>query len=136
MERLRELEQKYPEFVAPDSPTQRVSGRPAEGFPEFIHRRPMLSLENSYNIEELRAFDERCRKLAGGKALEYVAELKIDGLSLSIHYEDGVFVRGVTRGDGSRGEDVTSNVRTIRSIPLRLRVKASRDGAQIEVRGG
>jgi len=82
MERLRDLEQKHPEFVAPDSPTQRVAGRPAEGFPEFIHRRPMLSLDNSYNIEELRAFDERCRRLADGKATAYVAELKLDGLSL------------------------------------------------------
>jgi len=81
----------------------------------------MLSLDNSYSIDELRAFDERCRKLAGGRDIEYVTELKIDGLSLSIHYEDGVFVRGVTRGDGSRGEDVTSNVRTIRSVPLKLR---------------
>jgi DNA ligase (NAD+) len=135
MERLRDLEQKHPEFVAPDSPTQRVAGRPAEGFPEFIHRRPMLSLDNSYNIEELRAFDERCRRLAGGKPPEYVAELKIDGLSLSIHYEDGVFVRGVTRGDGSRGEDVTPNAKTIRSVPLMLPNDASDIAPEIEVRG-
>src|SRR5438067_1997893 len=135
MERLRDLEQKHPEFVAPDSPTQRVAGRSAEGFPEFIHRRPMLSLDNSYNIEELRAFDERCRRLAGGEAPEYVAELKIDGLSLSIHYEDGVFVRGVTRGDGFRGEDVTPNARTIRSVPLKLRNGASGIAREIEVRG-
>ena len=135
MERLRELERKHPEFVAPDSPTQRVAGRPAEGFPEFTHRRPMLSLENSYNIEELRAFDERCRRLAGGKAPEYVAELKIDGLSLSIHYEDGVFVRGVTRGDGFRGEDVTPNAKTIRSVPLKLRNGANDIARELEVRG-
>src|SRR5882762_4561466 len=119
--RLKEIEQKHPELITADSPTQRVSGRPAEGFAEVVHRRPMLSLDNSYGIEELRAFDERCRKLAGGKSPDYVAELKIDGLSLSIHYEDGLFVRGVTRGDGFRGEDVTSNVRTIRSVPLKLR---------------
>jgi DNA ligase (NAD+) len=111
-----------------------VGGRPAEGFPEFFHRRPMLSLDNSYNIDELRAFDERCRKLADGAALEYVAELKIDGLSLSTHYQDGLFVRGVTRGDGSRGEDVTANVRTIRSVPLKLRAKSS-PGRELEVRG-
>jgi DNA ligase (NAD+) len=135
MQQLRELEAKHPDLVTPDSPTQRVAGRPAEGFPEFIHRVPMLSLDNSYNIDELRAFDERCRKLAGGKSPEYVAELKIDGLSLSVHYEDGVFVRGVTRGDGSRGEDVSSNVRTIRSIPLKLRNKAQKIARQIEVRG-
>ena len=135
MQQLRELEAKHPELITPDSPTQRVSGQPAEGFPEFIHRVPMLSLDNSYNIDELRAFDERCRKLAGGKAPEYVAELKIDGLSLSVHYEDGVFVRGVTRGDGFRGEEVSSNVRTIRSIPLKLRNQEKTIAREIEVRG-
>ena len=135
IEKLRQLEEKYPEFVTPDSPTQRVGGRPAEGFPEFVHRRPMLSLDNSYNIEELRAFDERCRKLAGGRAFDYVTELKIDGLSLSIHYEDGMFVRGVTRGDGFRGEDVTPNAKTIRSVPLKLRNSAGKATREIEVRG-
>ena len=135
IEKLRTLEAQHPELITPDSPTQRVGGRPAEGFPEFVHRRPMLSLDNSYNIDELRAFDARCRKLAGDRPIEYVAELKIDGLSLSIHYADGVFVRGVTRGDGTRGEDVTSNVRTIRSIPLKLRDDAKRVAAEIEVRG-
>src|SRR5215471_9231287 len=135
MQQLRELEAKHPELIAPDSPTQRVAGQPAESFPEFFHRVPMLSLDNSYNIDELRAFDERCRKLAGGKTPEYVAELKIDGLSLSVHYEDGGFVRGVTRGDGFRGEDVSSNVRTIRSIPLTLRDKAQKISREIEVRG-
>jgi DNA ligase (NAD+) len=135
IEKLRKLEQQHPALITPDSPTQRVGGRPAEGFPEFVHRRPMLSLDNSYNIDELRAFDARCRKLAGERRIEYVAELKIDGLSLSIHYDNGVFVRGVTRGDGTRGEDVTSNVRTIRSIPLKLRDDAKRVAAEIEVRG-
>jgi DNA ligase (NAD+) len=135
IERLRALEEKHPELLTPDSPTQRVGGRPAEGFAEFVHHRPMLSLDNSYNIDELRAFDERCRKLAGGTAPDYVAELKIDGLSLSIHYEDGLFVRGVTRGDGSRGEDVSSNVRTIRSVPLRLRDGSEKVASEIEVRG-
>jgi len=135
IEKLRELETENPKFITPDSPTQRVGGRPAESFPEFVHRRPMLSLDNSYSIEELRAFDERCRKLAGGEAPDYVAELKIDGLSLSIHYEEGLFTRGVTRGDGFRGEDVTSNVRTIRSVPLKLSDKAEKAGREIEVRG-
>src|SRR5258706_5483555 len=134
IENLRQLEEKNPEFISPDSPTQRVGGKPAEAFPEFLHRRPMLSLDNSYNIDELRAYDERCRKLADGAALEYVAELKIDGLSLSSHYQDGLFVRGVTRADGQRGQDVTANVRTIRSVPLRLRAKSS-PGPEIEVRG-
>ncbi len=133
--KLRELEEQHPQLITPESPTQRVGGRPAEGFPEFVHRRPMLSLDNSYSIEELRAFDERCRKLAGGVAPDYVAELKIDGLSLSIHYQDGLFVRGVTRGDGSRGEDVTSNARTIRSVPLKLRSGAGKIAREIEVRG-
>jgi DNA ligase (NAD+) len=135
LEKLRTLEEQHPELITSDSPTQRVGGRPAEGFPEFVHRRPMLSLDNSYNIDELRAFDARCRKLAGDRSIEYVAELKIDGLSLSIHYDRDVFVRGVTRGDGTRGEDVTSNVRTIRSIPLKLRDDANRVASEIEVRG-
>ena len=130
--RLRALEEEHPEFLTPDSPTLRVGGRPAEGFEEYVHRRPMLSLDNSYNIEDLRAFDERCRKLADGRAFEYVAELKIDGLSLSVHYDGGVLARGVTRGDGRVGEDVTQNVRTIRSVPLRLKVDESGD---TEVRG-
>ena len=121
IEKLQALEQQYPEFITSDSPTQRVGGRPAEGFAEVVHRRPMLSLDNSYNIDELRAFDQRCQRLAEGRPLEYVAELKIDGLSLSLHYEDQILVRGVTRGDGRIGEDVTQNARTIRSIPLKLR---------------
>lgn len=135
IEKLRKLEEQHPDLITSDSPTQRVGGRPAEGLPEFVHRRPMLSLDNSYNIDELRAFDARCRKLAADRPIEYVAELKIDGLSLSIHYVDGVFVRGVTRGDGFRGEDVTTNVRTIRSIPLKLRDKAKQPAREIEVRG-
>ena len=134
VERLRALEEEHPEFRAPDSPTLRVGGRPAEGFAEYVHRRPMLSLDNSYNIEDLRAFDERCRRLADGRAFEYVAELKIDGLSLSVHFEHGVLVRGVTRGDGRVGEDVTPNVRTIRSVPLRLKGAAGGE-AEVEVRG-
>jgi DNA ligase (NAD+) len=121
MARLQALEAEHPELATPDSPTQRVGGRPAEGFDEYVHRRPMLSLDNSYNIEDLRAFDERIKRLADGRRLEYVAELKIDGLSISLHYERGLLMRGVTRGDGRRGEDVTQNVRTIRSIPLRLK---------------
>src|ERR687884_91721 len=132
--RLKQLEEEHPELVTPDSPTQRVGGRPAEGFAEYVHRRPMLSLDNSYNIEDLRAFDERCRKLADGRQFEYVAELKIDGLSLSVHYEGGVLVRGVTRGDGRVGEDVTQNVRTIRSVPLRLKGAAENE-SEVEVRG-
>lgn len=135
LERLQVLEAEHPEFITPDSPTQRVGGHPAEGFEEFVHRRPMLSLENSYNIDELRAFDERCQRLADGRTHEYVAELKIDGLSIALHYENGVLTRGVTRGDGQRGEDVTQNVRTIRSVPLRLKSGGNDIPSEIEVRG-
>ncbi|HEU4837110.1 MAG TPA: NAD-dependent DNA ligase LigA [Pyrinomonadaceae bacterium] len=134
MEKLQKLEAANPELITPDSPTQRVGGRPAEGFPEVVHTRQMLSLDNSYNIDELRAFDERCRRLAEGRKLEYVAELKIDGLSLSLQYENGLLVRGVTRGDGRIGEDVTQNARTIRSVPLRLKSQAKQIDA-LEVRG-
>jgi DNA ligase (NAD+) len=125
LEKLQKLEKEHPDQITPDSPTQRVGGRPAEGFSEVVHRRPMLSLDNSYNIDELRAFDQRCRRLADGRALEYVAELKIDGLSLALHYESQILRRGVTRGDGRIGEDVTQNARTIRSIPLKLRAKGT-----------
>ncbi|MDQ5845357.1 MAG: NAD-dependent DNA ligase LigA [Acidobacteriota bacterium] len=135
LESLQELEQQHPEYITPDSPTQRVGGRPAQGFAEVVHRRPMLSLDNSYNIEELRAFDQRCQRLAEGRPLDYVAEMKIDGLSLSLHYEDQVLARGVTRGDGRIGEDVTQNARTIRSIPLKLGAKAKPIANEIEVRG-
>ena len=143
LEQLKELEQQHPHLVTPDSPTQRVGGRPAEGFAEVVHRRPMLSLDNSYNIDELRAFDLRCQRLAEGRSLEYVAELKIDGLSLALHYENQILVRGVTRGDGRIGEDVTQNARTIRSVPLRLRVPATTsdsskqkpENSPLEVRG-
>src|SRR5437868_11554459 len=133
--RLQQLEEENPKLVMPDSPTQRVGGRPAESFPEYIHRRPMLSLDNSYNIEDLRAFDERCRKLADGRPFEYVAELKIDGLSISLHYDRGVLARGVTRGDGRRGEDVTQHVRTTRGIPLQLKETAEGVEAEGQVRG-
>ena len=135
LEELQKLEEAYPELVTPDSPTQRVGGRPAEGFPEVVHTRQMLSLDNSYNIDELRAFDDRCRRLAEGRPLEYVAELKIDGLSLSLQYENSVLARGVTRGDGRIGEDVTQNARTIRSVPLRLKPQAKKIDGTLEVRG-
>jgi len=131
---LERLEADHPEIVTPDSPTQRVAGRPVEGFETVEHAVPMLSLDNVYNDEELRAFDERVRKGAGlgGAPVAYVAELKIDGLSIALTYEDGVLARGATRGDGSRGEDVTANVRTIRAIPLSLRHGPR---GRVEVRG-
>jgi len=138
LRKLQKLEQQHPDQITPDSPTQRVGGKPAEGFSQVVHRRPMLSLDNSYNLEELRAFDLRCQRLADGKHVDYVAELKIDGLSLSLHYEKQLLARGVTRGDGRVGEDVTLNARTIRSIPLRLRSEISNlksENAELEVRG-
>jgi DNA ligase (NAD+) len=131
---LEHLEAEYPDLVSPDSPTQRVAGRPTEGFPTVEHLAPMLSLDNAYDEDDLRAFDERLRKGAGlgEAAVPYVAELKIDGLSIALTYENGRLVRGATRGDGMRGEEVTANVRTIRSIPLGLR---SGPTGRIEVRG-
>jgi DNA ligase (NAD+) len=138
MKDLEALEHEHPDLVTPDSPTARVGGRPVESFASVEHLVPMLSLDNSYNTEELAAFDERLRRALADQgavddALGYVAELKIDGLSISLTYEDRRLVRGVTRGDGTRGEDVTSNVRTIRAIPLTLPPTA--DGGTLEVRG-
>jgi DNA ligase (NAD+) len=131
---LERLEADHPDLLTADSPTQRVAGRPIEGFATVQHVEPMLSLDNAYTEEELRAFDERVRKGAGlGNApVAYVAEMKIDGLSIALTYEDGRLLRGATRGDGSRGEDVTANVRTIRAIPLRLR---GGPAGRIEIRG-
>jgi DNA ligase (NAD+) len=131
---LERLEAENPDLVTPDSPTRRVAGRPTEGFPTVEHVAPMLSLDNAYDEDELRAFDERVRRGAGlgDKPVPYVAELKIDGLSIALTYENGRLTCGATRGDGVRGEDVTANVRTIRSIPLSLR---GAPGGRIEVRG-
>ena len=133
MRELQAIEAAHPELVTPDSPTQRVGGRPAEGFATVDHIAPMLSLDNAYTDEDLRAFDERVRKgLGATESPAYIAELKIDGLSIALTYDDGRLVRGATRGDGVRGEDVTLNVRTIRAVPLALR-----DGppGTLEIRG-
>lgn len=130
---LVDLEAAHPDLITSDSPTQRVSGRPAAGFETARHLRPMLSLDNAYSSEELAAFDERVRRGLGvDEPVAYVAELKIDGLSIAVTYDGGVFVRGVTRGDGVVGEDVSSNVRTIQAIPLRLR---NAPAGRLEVRG-
>src|SRR3989454_5657861 len=123
MRRLEELEHLHPELVTPDSPTQRVGGQPAEEFPKVRHAVPMLSLDNTYSVEELKDFERRVRELSGRSKIEYVGELKLDGLSMALTYEDGVLTHGVTRGDGTEGEDVTPNVKTIRSVPLRLEAK-------------
>lgn len=132
MHQLQELEAAHPDLVTPDSPTQRVGGRPAEGFVTVTHLRPMLSLDNAFDEGELRAFDERVRRGLGGATAAYVCELKVDGLSIALTYEDGRLIRGATRGDGERGEDVTANVRTIRAIPLSL---TAAPRGRIEIRG-
>ncbi|MGB2914502.1 MAG: NAD-dependent DNA ligase LigA [Pyrinomonadaceae bacterium] len=131
LERLKALETEHPDLVTPDSPTQRVGGKAASLKP-FTHTVALMSLDNSYDLAELKAFTERCEKLAEGRKLDYVAELKIDGLSVSLHYENGILVTGATRGDGSQGDEVTQNVKTIRSIPLKLKIDAP---AHAEVRG-
>lgn len=120
MRRLKELEDRHPELVTPDSPTQRVGGRPREGFVKVPHSAPMLSLDNALNEGELREFDRRVRDLLGGQPYRYVAELKMDGLSMAAHYRDRLFRQAVTRGDGTVGEDVTENAKTIHSMPLRV----------------
>jgi DNA ligase (NAD+) len=121
MRKLQELEAQHPELVTPDSPTHRVGGKPREGFVKVQHSSPMLSLDNALNEAELRDFDRRVRDLLEGASYRYVAELKMDGLSMAAHYRDGQFAQAVTRGDGVVGEDVTENARTIRSLPLRVK---------------
>jgi DNA ligase (NAD+) len=120
---LKQLEEGFPVLVTPDSPTQRVGGEPLETFATVRHRVPMLSLGNAYSAEELEAFDERVRKGLGDEPCEYVVELKVDGVAVSLRYEKGRFVQGSTRGDGVRGDDISANLRTVRSIPLSFTAK-------------
>jgi DNA ligase (NAD+) len=131
--RLKELEAERPDLVTPDSPSQRVGGQPREGFVRVRHTSPMLSLDNAFNAEELADFDRRVRELTGLPQVEYVAELKLDGLSLALHYSEGRLTRAITRGDGQIGEDVTENARTIRSAPLKLAREIP--GGIVEARG-
>jgi DNA ligase (NAD+) len=138
MNDLKKLEAEHPELITSDSPTQRVGGKPREGFVKVPHSSPMLSLDNTYNVEDLRNWERRVHELSGRKDIEYVCELKLDGMSLALRYEDGKLVRGITRGDGSVGEDVTANVRTVRSIPLSIskeKLKAAGIPRDFEVRG-
>ena len=130
MTELKRLEREFPELVTADSPTQRVGESPAEGFAAVAHSRPMLSIDNCYDEAELREFGERTRKLLPDGDVAYVAELKIDGLGIALHYSAGRFVRAVTRGDGQKGDDVTANVKTIRSLPLSVQAEG-----EVEVRG-
>ena len=152
MNELKALEAAHPDLLTPDSPTQRVGGKPADGFQKVAHSRAMLSLDNAYSADELRDWDRRVRELAGTLPIRYVAELKLDGLSMALHYEidqsgQARLLRGLTRGDGQIGEDVTSNVRTIKSVPLAISSEklqhsklelaegVSLDGRSFEVRG-
>ena len=138
MKQLQGLEAEHPDLVTPDSPTQRVGGKPREGVVKVQHSSPMLSLDNTYNVEELKNWERRVHELSGRKDIEYVCELKLDGMSLALVYEDGKLLRGVTRGDGAVGEDVTLNVRTVRSVPLSIpkeKLKKAGIPADFEVRG-
>ncbi|HEA46914.1 MAG TPA: NAD-dependent DNA ligase LigA [bacterium] len=136
MQKLIKLEEKHPQFMAPDSPTQRVGGAPAEGFGEAKHIVPLLSLSNAFSFDDLEAFDKRVKRMLGlppDRDIEYVSELKIDGLAINLTYENGRLVKGATRGDGFRGENVTNNLKTIHAIPLRLR--GEKIPRLLEVRG-
>lgn len=138
MQQLKGMEADNPGLITPDSPTQRVGGKPREGFVKVAHSSPMLSLDNTYNEEELRAWERRVHELSGRKEVDYVCELKLDGMSLALVYRDGKLVRGITRGDGVVGEDVTLNVRTVRSVPLSIpqeKLKKAGIPVDFEVRG-
>ena len=138
MDELKQLEAKNPELITPDSPTQRVGGKPREGFVKAAHSSPMLSLDNTYSEDELRNWERRVHELSGREDIEYVCELKLDGMSLALRYQDGQLTQGITRGDGTTGEDVTLNVRTVRSIPLSIakdKLKKAGIPATFEVRG-
>jgi len=131
MRRLQELEAQHPQFADPNSPTQRVGGAPIEEFKTVVHDPPMLSIDNAYSLDELREWDARVKRGLGADSLEYEAELKIDGVSIDLLYEKGQLIRGATRGDGVRGDDVTPNVRTVRALPLKIDPRFKR----LEVRG-
>src|SRR6195256_3055800 len=138
MQQLQQLESEHPTLIAADSPTQRVGGKPREGFIKVRHSSPMLSLDNTYNEEELRAWERRVHENTGRKDVDYVCELKLDGMSLSLGYDNGQLARGITRGDGTVGEDVTLNVRTVRSVPLSIpkeKLKKAGIPVDFEVRG-
>lgn len=133
LKELIDLENQYPLFARPDSPTQRVGGRINKEFETIVHQYRMLSLGNTYNDEELEDFDERVRKGLDGGEFEYVCELKFDGVALSFWYENGLLQRGVTRGDGTRGDDITDNVKTIRELPIKI--TGTQFPTSFEVRG-
>ncbi len=132
---LKSLEDAHPEFITPDSPTQRIGGKSVEGFPVVKHIVPMLSMDNTYSAEELKEFGERVRKNLKDEKYEYVVELKFDGVSISLLYENGIWVRGATRGDGVKGDDVSNNLKTIRSIPLTFKADIKKIPKRVEIRG-
>ena len=132
LKQLIELEKNFPELITPDSPTQRVGGEPIKEFKSVLHSPQMLSLDNTYSYDELRDFDNRIRKTISN--INYIVELKIDGVAVSLKYFNGKFVQGATRGDGTTGDDVTVNLRTINSIPLEI-INASKELRDFEVRG-
>lgn len=134
MAKLIALENAHPELITPDSPTQRVGGEPTKEFPTVVHEIPMLSLSNTYSIEELQEFETRLKNFLPGETFEYVTELKFDGIAVSLIYRDGVLVQGATRGDGEQGDEITNNLKTIRSIPLRL-FSSDHLPRNVEVRG-
>src|SRR5205807_995998 len=120
LDELKQIEAEHPELVIPESPTQRVGGEPIGEFAQVRHRVPMLSIDNTYSSDELREFDKRIRKQLGGEKVEYVVELKIDGVAVALTYENGKLTVGATRGNGEFGDDVTHNLKTVRDVPLRL----------------
>src|SRR3989442_10529649 len=135
---LLDLEKKFPDLITPDSPTQRVGGQPLKAFKPVPHRKPMLSLDNTYSQAELREFINRVQRLLPKETLDWIVEPKVDGLAINLRYENGVFTCGATRGDGMTGDDITSNLRTIRSIPARLRCEGGKPDAVpslLEARG-
>src|SRR5947208_2526000 len=135
---LLDLEKQFPELISPDSPSQRVGGQPLKAFKPVQHLQPMLSLDNTYSQEELREFVNRVQRLLPGETLDWVVEPKVDGLAINLRYEQGVFACGATRGDGTTGDDITTNLRTIRSIPPKLRTAGKGQGTVpeiMEVRG-
>jgi DNA ligase (NAD+) len=138
VQQLKDLEAAHPALITPDSPTQRVGGKSSDKFVKASHSSPMLSLDNTYNVDDLRSWERRVHEITGRTDIEYICELKLDGMSLALHYENGILVRGITRGDGVIGEDVTVNVRTVRSIPLSVSKDKLRQAglpANFEVRG-
>jgi len=129
---LYKLEQKYPQFITPDSPTQRVAGKPLKGFKKVFHKIPMLSIEDIFSVQELKEWQEYIKRLIGDEKIEYFAELKIDGFGISLVYKNGILNCGSTRGTGTIGEDVTQNLKTIESIPLRLEIHGKLPTREIE----